>query len=135
MFFGHFDKPICCLTDIAAENANLVGTGVPDCPLQIRDYCKFYCCEFYFVYRNFVYANLYVSGQSRTPVPTSNNNSIVSRFVATFKRFCNKEYGGNIWQERFYDHIIRNRDDYERHIIYINENPMRWYLDELYPQE
>ena len=69
-----------------------------------------------------------------TSTPTK-QTSFVSHFVSTFKRFCNKEYGGNIWQRGFYDHVIRNRDDYEEHVKYIYENPMRWYYDELYTEE
>ena len=77
------------------------------------------------------------NGQSRTPVPTNveRANNACSQFVSTFKRFCNKEYGENIWQARFNDHIIRNRDDYEEHVKYIYENPIRWYYDELYTEE
>ena len=75
-----------------------------------------------------------VSGPSRTPVPTA-QNTIPARFLSTFKRFCNKECGTNIWQYRSYDHIIRNRQDYEEHLRYIYENPMRWYYDELYSEE
>ena len=74
------------------------------------------------------------NGPSRTPVPTV-QNSIPSRFVSTFKRFCNKEYGSNIWQYRSYDHIIRNPQDYEEHLRYIYENPLRWLHDELYAKE
>ena len=74
-------------------------------------------------------------GPSRTPVPTGLKNSKISRFVSTFKRFCNKEFGKNMWQSRSYDHIIRNQQDYEEHIRYIYENPIRWHLDELYSQE
>ena len=70
-------------------------------------------------------------GPSRTPVPTI-QNSTVSRFISTFKRFCNKEYGGNVWQRGYNDHIIRDREDYEKHVRYIVENPMNWYFDELY---
>ena len=81
-------------------------------------------------------------GPSRTPVPTRGKmasttmqNSIPSRFVSTFKRFCNKEYGTNIWQYRSHDHIIRNRKDYEEHSKYIYENPVNWRNDELYTEE
>ena len=73
-------------------------------------------------------------GPSGTPVPTV-QNSIPSRFLSTFKRFCNKEYGKNIWQYRSYDHIIRNPKDYEEHVRYILENPTCWYYDELYADE
>ena len=73
------------------------------------------------------------SGASRTSPPTKQHSN-VSRFVSTFKRFCNKEYGENIWQRHFNDHIIRNQKDYEKHIKYIHENPARWYFDELYSE-
>ncbi|MBR2398219.1 MAG: hypothetical protein IKA97_05580, partial [Clostridia bacterium] len=74
------------------------------------------------------------NGQSRTPVPTR-ANSVFSKFVSTFKRYCNKEYGENIWQARSNDHIIRNRQDYEEHLQYIYQNPVRWHCDELYSNE
>ena len=31
----------------------------------------------------------------------------------------------NIWQKRFWDHIIRNQDDLNRHIDYIHYNPVK----------
>ena len=70
-------------------------------------------------------------GQSGTPVPT-NVNSVVSRFVSTFKRFCNKEYGQNIWQSRYFDHIIRGEQDYQETWQYIENNPIKWVDDEFY---
>ena len=74
------------------------------------------------------------SGPSRTPVPTksSTQNSEMSKFVSTFKRFCNKAYGENIWQARSYDHVIRDFDDMQRHINYIINNPLKWKTDRLY---
>ena len=75
--------------------------------------------------------------QTVHPVPTNveRSNTVFSRFISTFKRFCNKECGENIWQPRANDHIIRNHEDYEEHLRYIYENPMRWYYDELYSDE
>ena len=71
------------------------------------------------------------NGTPRTSSPTRKAVS-VSQFVETLKRFCNKEYGANIWQRSFHDHIIRNQTDYEEHSNYIYYNPVRWHLDELY---
>lgn len=59
-------------------------------------------------------------------------HAAVSRFVSTFKRFCNKEYGVNLWQRGFHDHVIRDRRDLEEHLAYISENPLKWQLDPLY---
>ena len=84
---------------------------------------------------NHIHIILFVreNGASRTSPPTK-QHSTVSRFVSTFKRFFNKEYGENIWQRGFYDHIIRNREDYEEHLRYVHENPMMWQIDELYSE-
>jgi putative transposase len=32
---------------------------------------------------------------------------------------------GRIWQHRFWDHIIRDEDDWRRHISYIHYNPVK----------
>ena len=71
-------------------------------------------------------------GSSRAPTPT---NEMLPHIVSTFKRFCNKEIGNNIFQRGYIDHIVRDREDYETRVRYICENPMRWYYDELYTEK
>ncbi len=78
--------------------------------------------------------NLVGNGPSRTPVPTQIQNSTVSKFISTFKRFCNKEYGKNIWQYRSNDHIVRNEEDYLRICEYIDNNPIKWLEDCFYAE-
>ncbi len=133
--------------------SRIVGTGVPDGPQieltrfgkiaekyidQLNGFYNDLSVENYVIMPNHIHILLWVKGDgngpSRTPVPTA-QNTILSRFLSTFKRFCNKEYGENIWQYRSYDHIIRNREDYKEHLRYIYENPLRWYYDELYTEE
>ncbi len=105
---------------------------------QLNDFYDDFSIESYVIMPNHIHIMLWVkgdeSGPSGTPVPTV-QNSIPARFVSTFKRFCNKKFGVNIWQYRSNDHIIRNRQDYEEHLRYIYENPLRWYHDELYAEE
>ncbi len=43
--------------------------------------------------------------------------------------------GDKIFQRSFFDHIVRNRDDYYEISKYIYENPIRWYYDKLYSEE
>ena len=71
-------------------------------------------------------------GSSRAPTPT---NEMLPHIVSTFKRFCNKELGNNIFQRGYIEHIIRDREDYETRTKYIYENPTHWYYDELYTEE
>lgn len=56
----------------------------------------------------------------------------VSMMVAQFKGAVTKQIGENIWQKLFYDHVIRNKRDYEEISKYIYENPLKWQFDELY---
>lgn len=42
--------------------------------------------------------------------------------------------GEKIFQRSFFDHIVRNRDDYYEIYKYICENPARWRFDKLYAE-
>lgn len=100
---------------------------------QLNDFYHDIQVKQYVIMPNHIHILLFLvdSGAPRTSPPTKQHTPI-ARFVSTFKRFCNKEYGENIWQRNYYDHIIRNREDYEEHVRYICENPVRWFYDELY---
>ena len=108
---------------------------------QLNEFYKDISVENYVIMPNHIHLLLWVktndvsNGRSGTPAPTMSQNSRVSRFVSTFKRFCNKEYGCDIWQRGFYDHIIRNQEDFEKHIDYICNNPIKWEFDKLYSEE
>ena len=43
--------------------------------------------------------------------------------------------GEKVFQRSFYDHVIRNDDDYCEIHNYIYENPARWQYDKLYTEE
>jgi hypothetical protein len=57
---------------------------------------------------------------------------MLPHIISTFKRFCYKEIGDKIFQRGYFDHIIRDQKDYEKHLHYIHQNPSRWHYDELY---
>jgi putative transposase len=42
-----------------------------------------------------------------------------------FYRSHNKLTSGRLWQYRFWDHVIRDQDDLNRHIDYIHYNPVK----------
>ena len=53
--------------------------------------------------------------------------------IRLFKRKVSQIAGASIWQKGFYDHILRNEDDYRMIWKYIDENPIKWNLDTYYP--
>ena len=52
----------------------------------------------------------------------------VSRIVQQFKGSITKKIGIPIWQKGFYDHVIRDYDDFLIRWQYIDENPKKWLL-------
>ncbi len=56
----------------------------------------------------------------------------ISSKIRSFKTLSTKNIGRSIWQRSFYDHAIRNEQDYLTRCRYIEENPIKWSLDEYY---
>ena len=59
-------------------------------------------------------------------------NDDISRIVqrikmsfAAYYRKANRMSSGRVWQNRFWDHIIRNDGDMGRHVDYIHYNPVK----------
>ena len=52
----------------------------------------------------------------------------MSRVVQQLKGYITKRIGCSIWQKLFFDHVIRDRQDYEEHVKYICENPAKWII-------
>ena len=92
--------------------SRIVGADVPDGPSvklsqygriaekyirQLNDFYDNINVDRYVIMPNHIHIILFVyeGGASRTSPPTR-QHSVVSRFVSTLKRFCNKEYGENI---------------------------------------
>lgn len=58
---------------------------------------------------------------------------VINQYKGSVTRFANKNgYQDFAWQSRFYDHIIRNDKDLHRIRTYIQNNPLKWELDEYY---
>ena len=45
--------------------------------------------------------------------------------VGNMKRFVSMESGFSVWQKSFYEHIIRNEEDYLKILHYIETNPQK----------
>ena len=135
-----------CVKDRKAILSKIVGTPVLGCPLnpqvellpygqiaekyicQMDEFYDHLAVENYVIMPDHIHLLLSIPQQNGHPgrgVPTE-RTSVVARFVGTFKRFCNKEFGENIWQGRYYDHVIRNQQDYREIWDYIEDNPRKW---------
>ena len=53
----------------------------------------------------------------------------VSVIVGQMKRWVSKQIGFSCWQKSFYEHIIRNENEYQKICEYIENNPKKWAED------
>jgi REP element-mobilizing transposase RayT len=69
--------------------------------------------------------------------PAGSVSAILQSFKATTSRRVRslpELQGVRLWQRGFYDHVIRDDAELNRLRRYIEENPLRWALDEENPQ-
>ena len=52
----------------------------------------------------------------------------VSTVVGSMKRWVSRQIGRPVWQKSFYDHGIRNQQDYDEIWQYIENNPLKYAL-------
>ena len=52
----------------------------------------------------------------------------ISRIIKQFKGSITKQIGSLIWKRSFYDHGIRNQQDYDEIWEYIENNPLKYLL-------
>lgn len=88
----------------------------------------------YVIMPDHIHFLLSINKQDGTCSSSDEQHAVIPRFISMFKRFCNKEIGYNIWQRGYFDHIIKNIDDYNEHIKYISENPRKRLLEQLFQE-
>ena len=72
-------------------------------------------------------------------IGTENPSPTISSIIGWFKhqttKYINNENNvvyKKIWQRSFYDHIVRNTNEYYEIWQYIDENPVKWANDKHY---
>ena len=85
--------------------------------------------DHYVIMPNHVHMIIFVSreGTVWSPSPTG-----IETRIRTWKTLISKEIGQSVWQRSYYDHIIRNEQDYIEKAQYILNNPAKWCEDQYY---
>ena len=123
--FGDFDEPQMMLSkygEILDRNINLM-----DAKYSHMNVDKYVIMPNHF----HLILNItdYKNGASGIAAPYNNE---ISKFISLLKRYCNREFGTNIWQRSYHDHIIRGEKDYRKIWEYIDANVVRWEKDCFY---
>ncbi|MCF6153948.1 MAG: transposase [Candidatus Brocadia sp.] len=79
-----------------------------------------------------------INGRGKTPLKWKRT---LSQIIGYYKyqttkiiNQLNKTPGNHVWQRNYYDHIIRNVDDFNKIREYIIQNPLKWALDRENPE-
>ena len=79
------------------------------------------CVDCYVIMPNHIHLIIILNNDS--------NNQNISNAIRSYKILVSKEIGKSIFQSSFYDHIIRDYNDYMIRVRYIQENPVKWAYD------
>jgi putative transposase len=55
-------------------------------------------------------------------------HGIKRNYVLNLKKVEEYSSGAHVWQDRFWDHVIRDETDFKRHFDYIHWNPVKHHL-------
>ena len=87
----------------------------------------------YVVMPNHVHAIIVINNEERSrPFPTALPTVVGLYKSGVSKRIHQLNPDLNIWQKSFYDHIIRDENEYLRVWKYIDDNPLKWDKDEYF---
>ena len=105
-----------------------IGLIVRECLEGLENEADGIHVDKYVVMPNHIHAILHlkgdVGGQSRPPLPR-----VMQGFKSITTRRCWALGRKTLWQRSFYDHVIRDENDYLRIWQYIEENPLKWTED------
>ena len=110
---------------------NIVEKYIKDLPNRYHQISV----EEYVIMPNHIHLLLLVSNEDGRGDPSPTIVSAMGWLKYQSTREINKEHntiGAKIFQRSFYDHIVRDLNDYCEIQKYIVENPLRWKFDKLY---
>ncbi len=110
---------------IDPNNLPLSDTGkiVEEAIIQIPVYYPDMVVDTYCIMPDHIH--LLITVHSHMPEHKSNKNRVITA-VTSMKRWVSRQVGNPIWQKSFYDHCIRNRQDYLETYNYIYMNPKQY---------
>ena len=110
--------------------ANKVGEIICECWSKINEIYENVSTDSFCLMPNHIHGIIVISeayGQSRPSLP-----KIIQGFKSVTTRMCFKYNYKRIWQGNYYEHIIRNQEEYEKIYEYIQTNPLKWKEDKYY---
>jgi REP element-mobilizing transposase RayT len=65
-------------------------------------------------------------------IVTNAEGEDISAKLRAWKSLITRQIGSSIWQRAFYDHVIRDEEDFRIRWKYIDDNPSKWAMDKYF---
>ena len=130
--------------------SKVVGRGLAPAETELTEYGKIANDELmlissrypdvsvdkYVIMPNHIHIVFIKNGEAAGASPRPTVMDVVCAYKSLTTKKCKKlKPIKKLFQTSFYEHVIRNRDDYEEVARYIENNPITWQYDELYSEE
>jgi REP element-mobilizing transposase RayT len=145
---------VCCLGEIKDNNVYLseIGKIVFECWVDIPKHFNNVKLDDWIIMPNHIHGIIQIINDDNDsqncrdgvyPVSTRDKfghvgkkslSSIINTFKGAVSRNCHKNNFDFQWQNNFYEHIIKNEEDYARIKEYIAHNPVNWEFDHNNPK-
>ena len=124
------------ISDTQNNTANIILTQTGKiADIQLHELCKrfpYVRLDKYVIMPTHIHIIFELWGKSSGTDSRPALMDIIGVFKSVTTRICNKEGntpGRKLFQESFYETVLRNDADYQARWKYIDENPLKWSLD------
>ncbi len=77
---------------------------------------------------NHIHLMIEYGAEESSKIKSVSLSNVISRLKSTISVAA----GHKLWEKSFYEHVIRDEQDYIATIKYIQDNPAKWNLDKYY---
>ena len=125
----------CILSNIVGEglcalpkiNLNPIGEEIEKSINYINDYYDNIKIVKHIIMPNHIHLLIEINNQTG-----GHGDPPLQSIIGQLKSYTTNKYGKQLWQRSYYDHIIRNEEDYLNVWEYINNNVKKWTEDKYY---
>lgn len=113
-----------------------IGKIANDCLADLPSHYSNISVDHWVIMPNHIHILIQIREERRPHSLRCDIPNIVGKYKASVTRRAQKEllFHEKLWQSSYFDHIVRNQEDYSRIWNYISGNPSRWLEDRLYSE-
>ena len=108
-----------------------LGTIAEDQLLKLNERYPHVSVASYVIMPDHIHLILHIQSRADDLSPRADLKAILCAYKSLTTRAIKQQYPqiDAVFQASFFEHIIRNRQDYEEKIQYIRNNPVKWYYE------